>query len=941
MSHEDNQIIADFVIESREHLADIENQLLKIESDGENLDTALVNEVFRAVHSVKGASGFLGFSVLGRLAHELEGVLNLIRNNQLVPTSSHTDIMLRAADTLRGMVEDIENSNNADIAAHESELQSIVAEAPGPPATTPPAAPSSPSAASETLAEAQSTEQPAEADAPDPAESASGDETSAAAGQESEVPADEPPPTEPAQEAQPQQQPAPSRPAESSTGSLNAPTTVETNIRVSVSILDRLMNLAGELVLARNQLLQTIHSSTHNNLDSVAARVDQITSELQETIMQTRMQTVGTVFNKFPRVVRDLSHQLGKKCKLVLEGEEVELDKSIIEAIGDPLTHLIRNAVDHGLEEAEAREQTSKPEQGTIWLRAFHQAGKVNVSISDDGRGIDAARLKEKAISRGLITPEQAREMSDREALRLIFRPGFSMAEKVTGVSGRGVGMDVVKTNIEKLGGTVDIATELGAGTTIDVKLPLTLAIIPSLVVRTGSRRFAIPQTNIGELVRIKPGDVLHKIERINEAEVFRLRGSLLPLVRLNRALDLADTEISDDESAAIAGPAADESKTTAMHIIVVEAGHLRYGLVVDGLHDSEEIVVKPLGRHMQQSPCLAGATILGDGEVALILDVAGIAAHSRLRLPEEDEVDEEHETAGGVRKETQMALLFRNHPQEQFAIPMELIARIERIRTVQIDSVGGQEVLQYRGGSLPLLALEQYVQAQPHQRGERVHVVVFNMARREIGLIVPQLVDIRSLELDIDTTTFREAGVSGSLVVDDKTTRLLDLYELTSLAHPEWFQATQIEAQEERTPRILLAEDSDFFRQQLVGFLETAGYEVVPCEDGQIAWDALAAEPSGFDLMVTDLEMPNMTGLELASRIKTTPATAHLPVIAVTSLATDEDVRRGAEAGIDEYHVKLDREQLMLSVERILRSRSDAAGSGSAYCEPQFTEAY
>lgn len=916
MSLEDNQIIADFVVESREHLADIENQLLQIEAGGENVDTALVNEVFRAVHSVKGASGFLGFSVLGRLAHELESVLNLIRNSQLVPTSTHTDIMLRAADTLRNMVEDIENSNDVDITGHEAELQAVVGEA-----TNQQPAPSA-DAGTATITEAAAPQTAAESDAQShvkpTAESSSPDRVEAS-------PAPSPSTGAPAADGATQSAP-PRAPASS------APTSIETNIRVSVSVLDRLMNLAGELVLARNQLLQTINSSTHNNLDSVAARVDQITSELQETIMQTRMQTVATVFNKFPRVVRDLSHQLNKKCRLVLEGEEVELDKSIIEAIGDPLTHLIRNAVDHGLETAEARQASGKPEQGTIYLRAFHQAGKVNLSIADDGRGIDAARLREKAVSRGLITPEQAREMGDRESLRLIFRPGFSMAEKVTGVSGRGVGMDVVKTNIEKLGGTVDISTELEAGTTIDIKLPLTLAIIPSLVVCCGNRRFAIPQANIGELVRIKPEEVSRKIECINDAEVFRLRGNLLPLVRLNRALDLDAAHELDGDSSGIAGPGPENAKSTATHIIVVEAGHLRYGLVVDGLHDSEEIVVKPLGRHMQQCPCLAGATILGDGEVALILDVAGIAAYTRLRLSEEETTDDEREAAATMHEDRQLVLLFKNHPNESFAIPMELIARIERIRAVQIDSVGGQEVLQYRGGSLPLLALEHYVQAQPRQSGDQVHVVVFNMARREIGLIVPELIDIRAIELEVDTTTFRERGISGSVVVDNKTTRLLDLYELTSLAHPEWFQTPPPADEPQRIPRILLAEDSTFFRQQLVAFLEEAGYEVVACEDGQIAWDRLAEDPQSFDLIVTDLEMPNMDGLEFASRVKTTSATCHLPVVAVTSLATDEDVRRGEEAGVDEYHVKLDREQLMLCVERYLHNPSlfDAASHTS-----------
>ena len=317
---------------------------------------------------------------------------------------------------------------------------------------------------------------------------------------------------------------------------------------------------------------------------------------------------------------------------MTVEGEEVELDKSIIEAIGDPLTHLVRNSVDHGIETPDLRMQAGKPKCGTVVLRAYHQAGKVNISIRDDGAGIDAVKLKEKAVTRGLITAEQAAEMGDREALRLIFHPGFSMAKQVTDVSGRGVGMDVVKTNIEKLGGAVGIETEIGRGTAINVRLPLTLAIVPSLIVRCCERRFAIPQTNIRELVRIKAKDVSTSIECVKDAEVFRLRGKLLPLVRLNTALAVSEGSEADQNS--------------PVNIIVVESGHFQYGLIVDGLHDSEEIVVKPLGRHMQECHALAGATILGDGQVALILDVTGIASHCELALPEDDEMAEHGESA-------------------------------------------------------------------------------------------------------------------------------------------------------------------------------------------------------------------------------------------------------------------------------------------------------
>jgi two-component system chemotaxis sensor kinase CheA len=903
---DDRELISEFVVESREHLADIENQLLAIEAAGANADVGLVNTVFRAIHSIKGAAGFLGLSTVGQLAHDLENVLNLVRNFQLVPDAAVTDILLRSADKLRSMLDDIDHSNEADIAEYVNSLQAIVAGMvaedahAGSPASAPSDTPTV-AGAGEGYHAGASEWEPTITAAPqcDPVVQ------TASAG----LPGDN---VRPLATSCPSQTPAAGPPQNTEVPRGSAATSAapaagaiaESNVRVSVNVLDRLMNLAGELVLSRNQLMQTIASSDHVALGTVAARVNQVTSELQETIMQTRLQPIGAIFGRFPRVVRDLSNALGKSCQLIIEGQEVELDKSIIEAVGDPLTHLIRNAVDHGIESAEARANCGKPVVGTVTLRAFHQAGKVNIQISDDGRGMDIARIKEKAVAKGLLSPDQAHDMSDREALQLIFRPGFSMAERVTEVSGRGVGMDVVKTNIERLGGTVTIDTQLGAGSTIHVRLPLTLAIIPSLIVRCAGRRYALPQSSIRELVRVKASDAAARIERIKRAEVFRLRGDLLPIIRLNAALDL-DT--------------ANEAES-ALNIIVVEAGHLRYGLVVDGLCDSEEIVVKPLGRHMKGCSCLAGATILGDGNVALILDITGIAAHCQLFIPEEATSTED--TADESTSDRYDLLLFRNHPLEQFAVSMDMVARLERVRVDQIDSVGGKQILQYRGGVLPLLSLEDYIGCKPRDEMAKVYVVVFPAARREVGLIVPELIDIRSVTAEIDTTTFREPGISGSLVQDDKTVRLVDLQELTHNAHPEWYASmTPPALADNRAHRVLIAEDSDFFRKQLCNFLETEGYDVVGCEDGAVAWQVLQDPHNKFDLVVTDIEMPNMDGLELTRNIRSEPRLVDLPVVAVTSLAGEEDVRRGKQVGVNEYHIKLDRDQLVSTVARFVTS--------------------
>ncbi len=878
---EDRELIGEFVNESREHLADIESQLLDIEAGGANADPKLVNEVFRAIHSIKGAAGFMGFVTLGKLAHELESVLNLVRMGQLVPTSPIIDILLKAADKLRNMIDDIDNSNQAEIADHLEALELIVAGLIAAESPVTQHAPRATDIAAPMPTDPQSLLVPA-TDVAAPARSFAA--------------------------PQPASTTTAPRPAASEGATSNA-APADNSIRVGIGVLDRLMTLAGELVLSRNQLLQTLNSKEYAKLDAVSARVNQVTSDLHETVMRARMQVVGTIFNRFPRVVRDLSSQLGKQCELKIEGGEVELDKSIIEAIGDPLTHLIRNSVDHGIEMPEQRRTANKPIKALVVMTAFHQSGKVNITISDDGRGIDADNLRQKAVSKGLISAEQARAMNERDSLNLIFRPGFSTAEKLTDVSGRGVGMDVVKTNIERVGGSVWVETEVGRGTTVHVRLPLTLAIIPSLIVHTAGNRYAIPQSSISELVRVKRSEVATKIQRLKSAEVLRLRGTLLPLVRLKTVLGI--------------GAAHDEhDKASAHNIVVVDAGPVRFGLVVDGLHDPEEIVVRPLGRHMRNCTLLSGATILGDGQAALILDSAGIAAFTGMRSPEDDGRGAAADASATVNTDTHQLILFQNDPSEQFAIPLQLVARLERVRANQIDQIGGRKALRYRGGVLPLLVLDQYIDAQPMPESAWMHVVVFVMGGREVGLLIRELIDIHTTTAAIDGKLFRQPGVLGSMVIGDKTTRLLDLYEITKLAHPDCLQNIDaLQSGGASEARILLAEDSDFFRARMTEAIEAGGYEVVACPDGAEAWKTLQDPKQHFDMVVTDLEMPHVNGFELIRRIRQHPSVSHLPVFAVSSLASEEDQHRARTAGVDEYHIKLDRESLITAIRTRLKS--------------------
>jgi len=891
----DDELLNDFIVEANEHMGDIENQLLSIEESGDDIDVDLINEVFRGIHSIKGAAGFLGMTTINDLAHSLENILNMMRNLELKPNSEMIDIMLRAADRLQGLINDIQNSNDADVSEFIQALESIASGKQDTPAEAKPE-PSSVAQEEKPLTEDEELDRQIEE-----AIAAKLVETNAkkeAVKQQAK------------QEAEPPVEQAPAQPPVAKKSKEKKSTAPEASIRVSVGVLDKLMNLAGELVLSRNQLMQAIVSSERTGLDVIASRLDQVTSEVQESIMQTRMQQIGSVFGKFPRVVRDLSSKLGKHCNLNIEGKEVEVDKTIIEAIGDPLTHLVRNSIDHGVEMPEDREKAGKPAEGTMNLRAFYQAGKVRIEIEDDGAGIDPNKLKEKAVSKGVITAEKAEQMGDREALRLIFHPGFSMAAKVTDVSGRGVGMDVVRTNISKLGGTVDVESVVGQGTNIVITLPLTLAIIPSLIVQSQEDRFAIPQVNIAELVRLRPAELEKRVGRIKDSEVLRLRGDLLPLIRLEEVLGMS-LHAREEQAE---GPGQPSCKAT--NIIVLETGQHRFGVVVDALHDSEEIVVKPLGRHIQKCPCLSGATILGDGHVALILDVAGVAAHEQILCNEALEQENEKQ-AGDGEQETQYMLLFNNHAEEHFAVTMDVISRIDRVRADQIDSVGGQELLQYRNSTMSLLRLENCITAKTPKPTDRLYVIVFEVGGKEIGLVAPSLEDIRDITMTIDTTTFRERGVLGSMVLGEKTTRYVDLFELADIAHPEWSETEDlVVAEDEQPPLILLAEDSNFFRKQVTSMMTERGYRVIDCEDGLIAWETLQSGEHDFDLVVTDIEMPNMDGFEFAGRIKQSSKWNHLPVIALTSLAGAADVERGIEVGIDDYQIKMDRDKLLNSLQ-------------------------
>ncbi|MFO0636895.1 MAG: chemotaxis protein CheA [Nannocystaceae bacterium] len=801
----DDELIREFLLESWEGLNQLDRDFVELERNPADRDR--LGAIFRCIHTIKGTAGFLALRRLESVAHAGESLLSRLRNGDFLLDQEMTSALLAMVDAIRSMLERLESSGGEGDETYELLVTTLAAltagQRPAPAATaTPTAAPQIAAASTPTpppVDTPATVEAPPESPptpvaataAPEPIE-VQPDEPTADAPSPSPEPVATPQPAAatptptpeaPAMSTAPAPQPelAPSRKGdapEPPTSKAPAPagaggSVSDTAIRVDVGLLDRVMNLVGELVLARNQILQYGATFKDAGFANASQRLNLLTTELQEGVMKTRMQPIGNVWNKFPRVVRDLAHACSKKVELSLDGTETELDRTIIEAIKDPLTHAVRNAVDHGIERPEVRAAAGKPEAGRLILRAFHEGGQVNIEISDDGGGIDATKVRNRAVERGLISADRASRMSDREATHLIFAPGFSTAEKVTNVSGRGVGMDVVKTNIEKIGGTVDIHTQLGHGTTLKIKIPLTLAIIPALIVTSAGNRFAIPQVSLLELVRLDGEVAQRSLETLQGSTVYRLRGNLLPLVFLDRALELRATSGNAD----------------TVNIVVLQADDRQFGLVVDGINDTEEIVVKPLGKELKGISAFAGATIMGDGRVALILDVLGIAQRANVVSAGRERSMVEKASASQNRTEDREALLlFRLGPDGRMGLPLSMVARLEEIPREAVEFAAGREVVQYRGAILPLLDVRRALSvASTASHDAPLQVIVYSEHGRSFGFVVDQILDTVEESLSIKQRSNRE-GVLFSAVVGGKVTDILDVHGVIRRIDPSFF---------------------------------------------------------------------------------------------------------------------------------------------------------
>jgi two-component system chemotaxis sensor kinase CheA len=641
-----------------------------------------------------------------------------------------------------------------------------------------------------------------------------------------------------------------------------------------------------------------VRGRNDNELSVPLQRLSHTTTELQEGVMKTRMQPIGNAWNQLPRIVRDLARDLDKDINLEMHGAETELDRQVLELIKDPLTHMVRNSADHGLEKPEERRAAGKPETGRIILEAFHEGGHIIVKIGDDGRGLALRRIKDKALEKGLATEAELAQMSESQIQQLIFRPGFSTAEKITNVSGRGVGMDVVRTNIEKIGGTIELKSVEGKGSTFVIKIPLTLAIVSALIVECAEERFAIPQINVIELVRAG-GKSDHAIEKINGTPVLRLREKLLPLVGLRRLLKLETGESVEPDEA---------------FIIVTAVGNQHFGIIVDRVFDTEEIVVKPVAPILRDISLYSGNTILGDGSVVMILDPNGIASASGAT-----EIGETHapeDTHGATRGEDRSAiLLFRAGGAAPKAVPLSLVARLEEIDITAIEQSNGMAVVQYRGQLMPLITVDDSARIKSEGRQP---VVVFTDDERSMGLVVDEITDIVEDHMALELTS-GQPGIIGSAVIAGKATDVIDVAHYMGRVFGDWKRATANEDHK----RILLVDDSPFFRNLLSPLLSVAGYKVTAVESAE---EALRLRDRGetFDVIVSDIEMPGVDGCEFASRVRAGGAWQETPLVALA--ANPADLQRGQNAGFDDLAAKFDREAIVAKVSQTLLTLKGAA---------------
>jgi two-component system chemotaxis sensor kinase CheA len=846
-----DELLRDFLTETGESLDRVDAELVRFEQEPNN--NQILSNIFRLVHTIKGTCGFLALSRLERLTHAAETLMGRFRDGMPV-TADAVTLILSTLDRVKSILDGIETLEHEPEGDDSDLIGRLGAMARGEQVARGEQAPRGeqmPPPAASPVREAASSPQDAGLNSPEAAE------------KRTEVP---------------------DKAAGEATDKL-----ANHSIRVSVDTLDHLMTTVSELVLTRNQLLEIVRRHEDSDFKVPLQRLSSVTAELQEGVMKTRMQPIGNAWQKLPRVVRDLSADLGKTIELEMQGAETELDRQVLELVKDPLTHLVRNCADHGIERPAERVAAGKPQHGTIRLTACHQGGHIIIEIADDGRGLDTARIKAKALDLGLATEADLAAKSEAEICNFIFAPGFSTASEVTSISGRGVGMDVVRSNIEQIGGTVDLKSASGRGAAFTIKIPLTLAIVSALIVEAGGERFAVPQLSVLELVRAGGGE--HRIERIKDTPVLRLRNTLLPLLYLKEILRLGDG--GDDDG----------------FVVVTQVGNQIFGIVVDGVFHTEEIVIKPMSSKLRHIPVFSGTTILGDGSVIMILDPNGVAQSLGRAAQAQAEANTRREDDDTASEDIVSLLVFRAGSQRPKAVPLSLVTRLEEIDCRRIEISDGRCLVQYREQLMPLLRVDDETGlkkegAQP--------ILVFSDRGRSMGLAVDEIVDIVEDKLDIEVAGNRP-GVLGYAVVKGNTTEIVDVGHFLPQAFADWFRRRDGVAGR-RVRTVLLVDDSAFFRDMLAPLIKAAGYQVVAVGSAAGALEALQSGAQ-FDLVVTDIEMPDMDGFALAEAMRGMPSVSELPIIALSAMVSSETIERGRAVGFHDFVAKFDRAGLIAAI--------------------------
>jgi two-component system, chemotaxis family, sensor kinase CheA len=934
-----DDLLSEFLTETNEHLDVVDVELVRFEQDPNN--EQILRNIFRLVHTIKGTCGFLGLPRLEALAHAAENLMGKFRDGHPV-TSPAVSLILVTLDRIKSIMGDLAQTGTEPDGQDQDLIVELNRMADADPAALVAEASSSAAASKATHAANSAREEASEnaqnkteapmvlqilerpllhgeisldelerafRDTPGPEEDAKAPVAQAPVAAPASVPAvieskpanidNEPV----AEKAAPEK--APANDAHGEGGESRGGGAIQT-IRVNVDTLEHLMTMVSELVLTRNQLLETARRFDDNNYKVPLQRLSHVTAELQDGVMKTRMQPIGGAWQKLPRVIRDLSNELGKQIDLVMIGAETELDRQVLEVIKDPLTHMVRNSADHGIETPEVRLKKKKPEKGTIRLSASHEGGTIIIEIADDGRGLNIPNIKRKALERNLATEAELDKMTDAQVAKFIFHAGFSTAEVVTSVSGRGVGMDVVKTNIELIGGTIDIRTEAGLGTTFTIKMPLTLAIVAALIVSAGEQRFAIPQVSVLELVRVKEGSE-HTVERINGTPVMRLRDRLLPIVPLKGVLGMSKNAADDGCDGGF--------------VVVTQVGRQHFGMLVDGVFHTEEIVVKPMSKKLRHVQLFSGNTILGDGAVVLIVDPSGVA---RTVGSSAEDTRSRHDLHGdemrSANDEKVTLLVFRAGDNCYKAVPLSLVTRLEEVDCQKIEWVGGRPLLQYRGRLMPLVPVGDEINVKSEGMQP---LVVFSEGDRAMGLVVDEIVDIVEDILDIELSTERPELV-GSAVIRGRATEIVNIAHYLPLAYDDWLQSDKPHHPVE-SKNILLVDGSAFFRDMLSPVLKAAGYRVITASSSDEAMRKLT-ETRNIALVVTDMELSGKSGFDLIAEMRAVKSVARLPVVMLSSQVNASSLEKARQLNVNECVAKFDRTGLLTAITEIFNEANQKA---------------